>query len=308
MPSAPPAFECLDLSFSVQTSDPKLERWSRTSTRPARAGARPTIEFSVMRVRGFRYAIHRGSTCVRTTNEPAIGARPPRLGDQPVRGAGSARAGQILLHAAAAALHKRQLLPAASGSGKSTLVAALVPRVLVPDRRRGCCRRQPGTRAPLPEAARRSPRTAAQVPAGSSATGGSPSVPRRRGVPTARGLGGTVGVASPPTSSCSLATGHTPPPVPSPSVGRTVQLLAEQSFDLHTYGPGALDLLASVSTGCRRFALEYSDLDEAAAFIMQELGPRRMSGGGGIPARSSLGPGLRRRLRSARPVPPSGQG
>ncbi len=50
-----------------------------------------------------------------------------------------------------------------------------------------------------------------------------------------------------------------------------MQLLAEQCFDPHTYGPGSLDLLASVSTRCRRFALEYSDVHEAAAFVKQEL-------------------------------------
>jgi hypothetical protein len=89
---------------------------------------------------------------------------------------------------------------------------------------------------------------------------------------TAQELGGTIGVASRPRAIVqpryrpNAATRTVPL-----SAGQAVQLLAEQSFDLHTYGPGSLDLLASVSTACRRFAIEYSDVHEAAAVIRQEL-------------------------------------
>ena len=275
MSSAPATFECLDLSFSVQTSDPILGALVADLYDPCRSERPPTVEFSVTEEPGGpRYAIHRGSTCVRTTNEPSMAlAHLVWEISQSVLQT-SARSGQILLHAAAAALDERAvLLPAASGSGKSTLVAALVScglsyltdDVAAVDGDQGLVLPYPKPLAVGLGLRRKFPQT---LP-----------VPEDRypylgaeGFLTAQELGGTVGIASHPRA---IVQPRYRPHAPTRSVplsaGHAVQLLAEQCFDLHTYGPGSLDLLASVSTGCRRFALEYSDVHEAAAFVMHEL-------------------------------------
>jgi len=275
MSSAPPAFECLDLPFSVRTSDPTLGALVEDLYASCRSERLPTIEFSVTEESaGPRYAIHRGSTCVRTTSEPsmALAHLVWEISQSVVQA--SARAGQILLHAAAAALDERSvLLPAASGSGKSTLVAALVSSgfsyltddVAAVDGASGLVLPYPkplavalGLRRKFPQALR--------IPEGRYPYLGA------EGFLTAQELGGAVGVPSRPWMIVqpryrpNAATRSVPL-----SAGQAVQLLAEQSFDLHTYGAGSLHLLASISTGCRRFALEYSDLHEAVAFITQEL-------------------------------------
>lgn len=274
MPSAPPAFECLDLSFSVQTSDPKLGALVADLYAPCRSDRPPRIEFSVTEESADRrYAIHRGSTCVRTTSKPSMAlAHLVWEISQSVLQT-STRTGQILLHAAAATLDERAvLLPAASGSGKSTLVAALVScgfSYLTDD---VAAIGDQGLVLPYPKPLavglglrRKFPQTL-PVPEGRRPYLGA------EGFLTAQELGGTIGVASRPRA---IVQPRYRPNAPTRSVplsaGQAVQLLAEQSFDLHTYGPGSLDLLASVSTACRRFAIEYSDVHEAAAVIRQEL-------------------------------------